>query len=73
MITDQIKGDWHILKGKILTTWAKLTSDDVTEAKGNLERLKGVLQKKYGYTKDKVDAEIEKFLEKHGYKKENLN
>ena len=38
MNTDQIKGDWKQLKGKVKEQWGKLTDDDLTIINGRRER-----------------------------------
>lgn len=65
MNNDLIKGNWRILKGKIMQQWGDLTEDDVTQMKGTYEELAGRLQKKYGYDKERVKKEIETFLNKN--------
>jgi uncharacterized protein YjbJ (UPF0337 family) len=65
MNKDIIKGHWKEIKGKVKAQWGKLTDDEIGEMKGNAEELEGVLQKKYGYAKDKAKEEIEKFAEKN--------
>jgi uncharacterized protein YjbJ (UPF0337 family) len=40
--------------------WGKLTDDDLDRAAGKLDVLTGVLQEKYGYTRERAANEIEK-------------
>ncbi len=70
MNTDIIKGNWEQIKGKIIQQWAKFTDDDVTAMKGTHEELNGKLQAKYGYAKEKASEEIDAFLKKNDYKKD---
>lgn len=58
---DIIKGNWRQVSGKVKEKWGKLTDDDLTAIDGKREQLVGVLQKKYGYAKDKIDKEIDEF------------
>lgn len=60
------KGRWEELKGQIKEQWGKLTDDDLKEAEGNLQKLRGILQQKYGYEKDRVEKEVREFAEKNG-------
>jgi len=62
MNKDIIKGNWHILKGKVKQQWADLTDDEVGKMSGSYEELCGVLQKKYGYQKDEAEKEISSFV-----------
>jgi uncharacterized protein YjbJ (UPF0337 family) len=60
MNTDQVKGSWKQLKGKIKEQWGKLTDDDLTVINGQQEQLAGKLQERYGYTKEQAEREIER-------------
>lgn len=62
---DIIAGSWKQLKGKIQQKWAKLTDDDVLKMKGTATELEGILQQKYGYTKQEVEKSIQEFLEEN--------
>lgn len=65
MNKDIIKGKWHEIKGKLKQQWGDLTDDEIAQMEGSYEELAGILQKKYGYQKDQVHKEIEKFLDKN--------
>src|SRR5262245_51437191 len=58
MSQDALKGEWKYLKGKIREWWGELTDDDVHRIGGNIDQLSGMLQKRYGYAKDKAMGEI---------------
>ncbi len=62
MNKDIIQGNWQQLKGKVRQQWGDLTDDDVQRMKGSRQELSGVLQERYGYQKDRVEAEIDKFI-----------
>jgi uncharacterized protein YjbJ (UPF0337 family) len=57
-----LKGKWHELKGDVKIKWGKLTDDDLTVVNGNAEKLLGILQTKYGLSKEKVQAEYNEFI-----------
>lgn len=61
MNQDIFKGKWHEIKGQIKAQWGKLTDDEISEVEGNHEKLRGLLQKHYGYTKDQIDEAMTKF------------
>ena len=44
--------------------WGKLTDDDLLTISGEKEKLVGVLRTKYGYAKDKAEAEYKSFIDK---------
>jgi uncharacterized protein YjbJ (UPF0337 family) len=59
---DRIEGNWKEFKGKAQQQWGKLTNDDLDVLKGSREELEGVIQKRYGYAKDKARDEIDTWL-----------
>ena len=61
MNEDILKGQWHELKGGIKAKWGKLTDDDLTMVNGQSEKLMGILQTRYGYSKDKAKEEYDNF------------
>ena len=63
MNEDIFKGKWKELKGNIKEKWGDLTDDDVTEVEGKTEKLVGILQQKYGYSRDKAQEEYNKFMD----------
>ncbi len=65
MNEDILKGRWSELKGEAKKKWGKLTDDDLMIASGHKEKLVGVLQTKYGYSKEKAEEEYKSFLNKH--------
>ncbi len=65
MNKDVIQGNWHQIKGQLTHQWGKLTDDDVTKMQGSYEELCGVLQKKYGYSKDNAEKELNEFIKKN--------
>jgi len=64
MNEDILKGKWHELKGGVKEKWGKLTDDDLSVVGGKAEQLKGLLQKRYGYSKEKAVEEYEQFINK---------
>src|SRR5262245_32501184 len=66
MNQDILQGKWNELKGRVKETWGKLTSDDLDKIDGNTERLLGVLQQRYGYARDKAEAEFNRFTSAQG-------
>jgi uncharacterized protein YjbJ (UPF0337 family) len=65
MDADILKGNWKQLKGTVKKQWGKLTDDDVARIEGRQEKLAGVLQEKYGYTREEAEKEIDSFLSSH--------
>lgn len=61
---DQIEGSWHVQKGKLMSTWGKLTNDDVESIAGKRTTLLGLLQSRYGRAKEDAEREIDLWAEK---------
>jgi len=62
MNEDILKGKWHELKGGVKEKWGKLTDDDLKIVDGKTEQLLGILQTRYGYSKEKAAEEYENFI-----------
>lgn len=61
---DQIEGQWKQYKGKAQEHWGRLTNDELDEAAGNREQLEGLIQERYGKTKEEARAEVNTWLDK---------
>ena len=59
---DQVEGKWKQLKGNARIQWGKLTDDDMDRAEGNREKLEGIIQEKYGKSKEEVRREVDDWL-----------
>ena len=59
MNKDILEGKWKQMRG---VWWGKLTDDDLDRAAGKFEVLAGILQEKYGYTREAAADEIEKHV-----------
>jgi len=62
MDADILKGKWNQLKGMVKAQWGKLTDNEIDQIQGKSEKLIGLLQEKYAYTKEKAEAEIADFV-----------
>jgi uncharacterized protein YjbJ (UPF0337 family)/CheY-like chemotaxis protein len=60
MNKDILEGQWKQIRGEAKSWWGKLTDDDLDRAAGKLEVLTGMLQEKYGYTREIAAKEIDK-------------
>jgi uncharacterized protein YjbJ (UPF0337 family) len=58
---DRVEGEWKQFSGKVNEQWGKLTDDDLTVIAGKRDQLAGKIQERYGYAKDKAEAEIHDF------------
>jgi len=65
MNEDIVKGKWKEMKGAIKEQWGDLTDDDLVEIEGKTEKLAGILQTKYGYSKEKAEEAYKGVIEKY--------
>ncbi len=67
-----LQGKWKQMRGSAKDWWGKLTDSDLDRVEGKVDRLAGALQEKYGYTREKADAEIamriKEYDQKHAQK-----
>ena len=59
MNKDVFEGKWKQVRGEAKSWWGKLTDDDLDRAAGKFEVLAGILQEKYGYTREAASKEID--------------
>jgi uncharacterized protein YjbJ (UPF0337 family) len=64
MAHDILEGKWKQLRGKVKQQWGKLTDDDLDVIDGKQEELVGLLQERYGYEKEKAEAEFARWIER---------
>lgn len=62
MNSDILRGQWTNLKGKVKETFGKLTDDDLLQMQGSTDRIVGVLQERYGYSKLEAQREWDNFV-----------
>jgi uncharacterized protein YjbJ (UPF0337 family) len=60
MNKDVFAGKWKQIRGEVKTWWGKLTDDDLERAAGKFDVLTGILQERYGYTRERAAEEIDR-------------
>jgi len=65
MNEDILKGKWKQMKGEVQKEWGKLTHNDLDKVEGEVTRLEGLVQEKYGHTKEEAKDKVAEFLKKH--------
>src|SRR5262245_50787756 len=68
MNNDILFGKWKQISGELRSWWGKLTDNDVYWIGGELDKLTGLLQEKYGYTREQAQQEIDRRLQEYGGK-----
>jgi uncharacterized protein YjbJ (UPF0337 family) len=65
---DILAGKWKQMRGELKTWWGKLTDDDVDRIGGEKDKLIGLLQERYGYSREQAEQEVERRLQEYGGK-----
>ena len=60
MNQDIFEGKVKEMRGQMKEWWGKLTDDELEQAGGNAEQIVGLLQQKYGYTREAAEEEFNK-------------
>ena len=63
MNKDILAGKWKEMKGRVKEQWGKITDDELDRAEGKAEQMVGLLQQRYGYTREKAEEEYDRFLQ----------
>ncbi|MFC0281169.1 CsbD family protein [Falsigemmobacter intermedius] len=56
---DQIEGRWKEFKGKARETWGDLTDDEYDRVAGKRDQMVGLMQKKYGDSKEAAEKRVD--------------
>ena len=64
MINDVVEDKVKKLSGKIRKWWKKRSDDQLTKANSKREQSIGILQKRYGYTKEEAASELDRHYSK---------
>jgi uncharacterized protein YjbJ (UPF0337 family) len=64
MNSDQLKGNWHQIKGKVKAQWGELTGDDIDKIDGQYEQFIGTIQERYGKSREAAEKELTDYLKK---------
>lgn len=59
-----LEGNLFRFTGEMKEAWGKLTDDDIAKTQGQVEKLVGVLQEKYGIQKEEAIKQIDEFSSK---------
>jgi len=65
MNEDTLEGKWKQLAGKAKSTWGDLTDDELTKTKGDAQQLAGLVQERYGRTREEAEREVNDFFDRN--------
>ncbi|MCL4110390.1 UNVERIFIED_CONTAM: hypothetical protein GTU68_025402 [Idotea baltica] len=67
MLTQQeLHGNWNEIKGRIQEMWGQLTDDQLTQSKGSVNQLVGMIQKQTGDAKEKIESYLDDIMHRDG-------
>jgi uncharacterized protein YjbJ (UPF0337 family) len=66
MNDDIFTGQWKQMRGALRSWWGKISDDDFERIGGQKDKLIGVIQEKYGYTRDQAESEVERRFNEYG-------
>lgn len=64
MNTETIKGNWKQFTGSLKAEYGDLTDDEIMQAEGEADKLAGIIQEKYGITKEEAEEKFDQLAEK---------
>jgi uncharacterized protein YjbJ (UPF0337 family) len=65
MNKDIFEGEWKQMRGQAKEWWGKLTDDDLEQVAGRLDKLVGLIQQKYGFTREEAETEIDAWIDEY--------
>lgn len=65
MNKDIFEGKWKEIRGQAKELWGKLTDDDLERVGGKYDQFLGVVQQKYGYTREHAEKEIDRLWKQY--------
>lgn len=57
-----LEGNWKQIKGRLKAEYGRLTDDDLRQIEGDWEVLVGRLMELYGFTRERAEEELERFM-----------
>jgi uncharacterized protein YjbJ (UPF0337 family) len=65
MNKDVFEGKWKQVRGEAKVWWGKLTDDDLDKVAGQFDVFVGLVQERYGYSREQAEEEIEKQMNEY--------
>ena len=66
MNNELFTGQWNQLRGSVKSWWGRLTDDDLDRIGGQKDKLVGLVQEKYGQTREEAERDVERRLSEYG-------
>lgn len=65
MNQDILEGKWKQIAGRAREQWGTLTDDELAQVEGRAERLAGLIQEKYGISREEAHQSVRAFFDKY--------
>lgn len=65
MNRDILEGQWKQVKGRVKQQWGRFTDDELDQLTGTYEELAGLIQERYGYSREEAVNELDMFLDNY--------
>ena len=62
MNSDIVKGKLLQLRGEMKKAWGNLTNDDLEKFTGEVDNLAGIIQERYGITREQAEKQAKEFM-----------
>lgn len=63
MNKDILQGRWKQFRGDMKRLWAEISDDEFDLVDGEREKLEGLIQERYGRSRDAARAEVQRFFD----------
>ncbi len=66
MNEDVFSGKWREMRGTLRSWWGRLSDDDLERIGGEKDKLVGLVQERYGQTREQAEREVDRRLSEYG-------
>lgn len=66
MNEDIFAGKWREMRGTLRSWWGRLSDDDLERIGGEKDKLVGLVQERYGQTREQAEREVDRRLSEYG-------
>lgn len=70
--TDILEGKWKQMRGALRERWANVTDDDLERIVGRRDQMVGLLQERYGYTRQEASNQLDDFVRSYNAKMDEV-
>lgn len=60
-----VKGKWKEIKADVQKAWGNITGDEIEGTKGDLTKIAGIVQRKYGMAQEEVRDKLNEMIARY--------